>query len=185
MSIEQKCVGRICERGPSQVRAGGNILLIACEGVFLLGHGVPSYDTVASIHDLEWAIKLKGESMKVLTLFLAFVFLSPVLNAGERIPWETIHNHYRILLPHGDRATVDLEHDGSMVLMPSSTNNDYTHICWAKWKFDEETQILSIKKATLCELMNGEFKVERTNKGFVLRDGGKRLTLQFIYDRRK
>jgi hypothetical protein len=121
--------------------------------------------------------------MRFLVCLLAVFTFSVTSIASERIPWDAIHNHYKMNMPRGDKATVDLEQDGTLMLFPYSSNREYTHICWGKWKYEQDTQVLTIQKATMCEFLNGTYNVTRAKAGFMLKEGGKRLTLQYLNER--
>ncbi len=118
----------------------------------------------------------------LLGLALLILWTSPLM--AETIPWENMHNHFMVDMPHGDKGTLDFDQDGVMTIMPYTTNRDYVHICWGDWKYEAATQVMTIKKAKRCEFMNGEYHVVRARGGFSLKNGKKNLPLRYVQSKR-
>lgn len=115
----------------------------------------------------------------VIAVSLSFFFSSQSSVAFEsKVPRELVTNIYQMALPGGDEATIYLANDGSLMFLPSVFNKAYAHLCWADWKFNEKKQIMRIRHATRCSLINGTYSLYRQDNYMYLKDGLKTLILR-------
>lgn len=111
-------------------------------------------------------------------LFFTFFFLSQAFSLSE----DLINHHYIIeeIPSQGDRLDLYFGADKSLVIMPAITNKEYTHICWAKWSIDTNQNTLKIKNAKNCQILNGNFNIEKKGADLSLSEEKKKLYLRSI-----
>lgn len=111
-------------------------------------------------------------------LFFILAFFGAVgATLAGRVPLNIADNHFLLDLPYGDKGTVYLVSDHSMLLLPSYTNKSYTHICHGRWHYDEGKQTMKISEAKKCTFMNGTYRVSRQRDSLFLKNS--RQTLVF------
>lgn len=120
--------------------------------------------------------------MKWVIFYFLFFLLSVPAHAVIMTS-DTIANYYHLDLTHGDRASIYLSDDGTLMFVPDSANQDYIHNCWGGWKLDEKQQILSITGAKNCGIIRGTYHVHRLQNAIELNDNGKKLFLQYLNKR--
>lgn len=122
----------------------------------------------------------------IVNLVVLILFLTPSLGLAKKyhiLTEDIMENRFRIDLPDGDKGTVYLNNDNDFVMIPSIKNAYYVHNCWAKWKFDEKNQLLTIKNANYCEILNGVYELERVNNLLYLRSEEKTVVFKNILGR--
>jgi len=120
---------------------------------------------------------------KYAVIFLPF-FAAALLAASPalagKIPWNVTDNHFLLDMPYGDQGTVYLISDNTLILHPSYTNRNYTHVCHGRWNFDEDRQILKIDRAKNCTFMNGTYRVTRNRDALLLRNPQRELVFRMF-----
>jgi len=122
--------------------------------------------------------------LKILTFCFALVLLTTLSASAGHVTREMISNRWEVQLPRGDFATLYMNSDYSFTFMPTFSNQDNVRICWGRWDFDEEKQLLEIKSGSKrCRIILGKYRVSRQHNYMVLDDGIKRHVFRYLVER--